>query len=809
MSKELDLTRKLNSSWVYVLPSQLACFLVAVCLVSSQINPCDATSVSLGSSLTFILLTMGIGIFAAIDSVLTPSGIGFQPVVFKSQSGSLCHIQNRTVNGRALLCSAFVLFGFWLWLCTTLVPGRGNARFAYNGCWQWIAQGILTLSIVRLSSRYRIASTLIALMLSSAAGTVAYTSYQYFISMPALRQRFATDPNSLFAELGAVAGSSEAMQLSNRLASLEPTGPFALTNSLAGLMAIWLVFLVLLLGSQAAAHSVLSRMGRVNGTALRVNWISTFLSVGLMGSFFVTLLLTKSRSAWLATIVCLLASGFFHPTLRQGGRAFAKRFRHWMAAFATLCILSIGGVLIRDPMIVAEAGKSLSYRFDYWRGAIALIRAEPWTGYGVANFQQNYNRVKVITASESPADPHNFVFETAAAGGLPLLAILIAILTILFLKMLELSRSQREHSEGPLGGKAKSINSTFIGGFFGCVGILLFGLFNSDGDTLVSSILFIGVACLAFVLIERSHWLTDDQQIRFVSLLSASVMFVHLLASGGWMQPGVMNSVCVLVGIAFGTYSIKIDNVEKTPSGRVQLSGVFGLLIMTIAAVDFARTMCMPVLSSAAIVSAVSNNPTAVQEPSQWLEIVKIDPFDLDLPSLAANRCVEVLQRSDLSSTTRQKYNDVFDACCKEYVKRDPNQWTSYAECGKWNAVLAESERNQGGELSSLISRIELANDFFAKAADLYPSSVQTQLQAAVGALWCGKNTEAKLFISQAENIDQQTQHTDRKLAAAVVFFPKQLETAFAPLERHAKIEKQPGYAKGEPILQWLRTNVP
>ena len=811
MSKELDLTRKLNPSWVYQLPSQVACFLLGICLFSSQINPCDATSVSLGSSLTFILLVMGIGILVAIDSVLTPM-----------EQGSGKSIR--------LLSVAFAVFGLWLWLCTTLVPGRGNARFAYNGCWQWIAQGILTLSIVRLCTRYRIASTLITLMLSSAAGTVAYASYQYFISMPGLRQRFASDPNSLFAELGAVAGSSEAMQLSNRLASLEPTGPFALTNSLAGLMATWLVFLVVLLGSQAAAHSVLSGVARVKETALKISVrhllrgtrplgalhkrcltliFSMILGVGLMGGFFVTLLLTKSRSAWLATIVCLLAAGFFHPTLRQSGWAFAKRFRHWIAAIATLCILSIGGILIRDPMIVAEAGKSLSYRFDYWRGAIALIRAEPWTGYGVANFQQNYNRVKVITASESPADPHNFVFETAAAGGLPLLAILFAILTILFLKMLNLNCSQIEHGKSPFAVKAKPINATGFGGFFGCIGVLLFGLFNSDGDTLISSVLFVGVAGLVFVLIERLRWLADDQQIGIVCLLSALVMFVHLLASGGWMQPGLMNSVCVLVGLAFGTSSVQFDNNRKTPSGRFQLSCGFGLLFMTIAAADFARTMCIPVLGSAAILSAVSNNPTAVQEPSQWLEIVKIDPFDLDLPSLAANRCVEVLQRNDLSTMTRQKYIDVLDACCKEYVKRDPNQWTSYIECGKWNAILAESERNRDGDKTSGISRKELARDFFAKAADLYPNSAQIQLQAAVGAVWCGKNTDAKRYISQAENIDQKTQHTDRKLAAAVVYFPKQLETDFAPLESHAKIEKQPGYAKGEPILQWLRTNVP
>ena len=605
-------------------------------------------------------------------------------------------------------------------------------------------------SIVRLSSRYRIAATLIALMLGSAAGTVAYASYQYFVSMPALRQRFASDPNSLFAEMGAVAGSSEAMQLSNRLASLEPTGPFALTNSLAGVMATWLVFLVVLLGSRAAAHSVLSGEAKVKGSALKISVrhllrknrplgalhkrcltliFSMILGVGLMGSFFVTLLLTKSRSAWLATILCLLAAGFFHPTLRQSGWAFAKRFRHWMAAVSTLCILSIGGILIRDPLIVAEAGKSLSYRFDYWRGAIALIRAEPWTGYGVANFQQNYNRVKVITASESPADPHNFVFETAAAGGLPLLAILVAILSILFLKMLDLCRSRIVHCESPFGVKANPINAIVIGGFFGCIGVLLFGLFNSDGDTLISSILFVGVAGLVFEFIKRLHWLYDDQQVGVVCLLSASVMLVHLLASGGWMQPGMMNSVCVLVGLAFGTSSIQVDNDRKASVGRFQLASVLGLLFMTLAAADFARTMCMPVLGSAAIISAVSNNPAAVQEPSQWLEIVKIDPFDLDLPSLAANRCVEVLQRSDLSMTTRQKYLDVFDACCKEYVKRDPNQWTSYAECGKWNAVLAESERIRDGEKTSVVSRKELASDFFAKAADLHPSSAQIQFK--------------------------------------------------------------------------------
>ncbi len=794
MSNELNRTRTHNNSWIYQLPSQLACFLLAVCLVTAQINPCDATSVALGSSLSFISLAMGIGFLVALDSLLTPC-----------EQGTGKQIQ--------WLRLAFAIFGIWLWLCTTFVPGRGNARFAYNGCWQWISEGILALSIARLCSRLRIAASLIALMLGCAAGTVAYASYQYFIGMPAFRERFASDPDFLLREIGAVAGTSEAMQLANRLASLEPTGPFALTNSLAGLMAVWLVFLVVLFGSQAAANFDLSRVRRVTWTVRSNTWLSLLLGAGLIASFFVTLLLTKSRSAWLATIFGLLVACFFHPTLRQSGWDFAKRFRQSLALIATLCLVVVGGILVRDPMILTESGKSLSYRFDYWRGAVTLIQEEPWMGYGVANFQQNYNRVKVITASESPAEPHNFVLETACAGGLPLLATLSAILVILLLKMRELSRLRPENAASPFGSKTHSIDADrwaiLSGGIGSCIGIVFFGLFFSDDDSLTSSILFVCVAGWVFCLIERLQWEVNDEQIAVACLISASVMFFHLLASGGWMQPGVMNSICVLVGLSFGLPSLQFENCRQTAGRCHWLVPLAGLLFVMMASADFVKTMCLPVLGSAEIVSSVSNNPTGIREPSEWLEIIKMDPFDLDLPVLAANQCVEVLRRGDLSSSTRQKVVDVFDACCQECLKRDPNQWIPNAECGKWNAILADSELMRDGEKASAIARKELAYGYFSKAAELYPNSAQTQLQAAVGATWCGKNSAAKRYMNQVEKIDRETPHTDRKLSAVVVYFPMHLAVTTAPLENQAQVEKQPGYAKGEPTMRWLRTNVP
>ena len=113
------------------------------------------------------------------------------------------------------------------------------------------------------------------------------------------------------------------------------------------------------------------------------------------------------------------------------------------------------------------------------------------------------------------------------------------------------------------------------------------------------------------------------------------------------------------------------------------------------------------------------------------------------------------------------------------------------------------------GEKASAIARKELAYGYFSKAAELYPNSAQTQLQAAVGATWCGKNSAAKRYMNQVEKIDRETPHTDRKLSAVVVYFPMHLAVTTAPLENQAQVEKQPGYAKGEPTMRWLRTNVP
>lgn len=274
------------------------------------------------------------------------------------------------------------------------------------------------------------------------------------------------------------------------------------------------------------------------------------------------------------------------------------------------------------------------------------------------------------------------------------------------------------------------------------------------------------------------------------------------------MQPGVMNSVCVFVGLAFGMTSSQLANSTQL-KGKLSSYPLLGLAIGILAMADFARTTYLPRLRVSEFSVLDSRNPFAGREPSQWLDLVKFDPFDPELPKLAAYQCVEELRRSDLSASVRQKYADMLDEFCADYLKRDPNHWIPYMESGRWYAFLADrySKSDQTKDLAFAAKR--LAFKYFCSAAEFYPNSAQTRLQAAVGAVWCGETREAHFQVEKAAEIDRETPHADRKISGVVVFFPKELDTSDSPVEKDAWVAASDGDAKGEPILRWLRINVP
>src|SRR4030095_7640897 len=85
--------------------------------------------------------------------------------------------------------------------------------------------------------------TLVAAMIWLTALQALLGVNQYFISFPAQRRAYDADPEQFLRDNGQPLDkdSPQRMQFENRLKSTEPFGTFSLANSLAGLLAPWLV----------------------------------------------------------------------------------------------------------------------------------------------------------------------------------------------------------------------------------------------------------------------------------------------------------------------------------------------------------------------------------------------------------------------------------------------------------------------------------------------------------------------------------------------------------------------------------------
>ena len=193
------------------------------------------------------------------------------------------------------------------------------------------------------------------------------------------------------------------------LGSREPTGPFALANTLAG---------VLLFGAVLCAG--LWRGGRPATVA------AALAAAGLVG----VLLLTKSRTGYVG-----LAAGLaVWAAARRSGGAGRANPRRALPAAAVAGALLIGGVIAAtaagqlDREVLSEAPRSLAVRGYYWTGTLRALAERPLLGVGPANLRPFYLRHRGPAAGEAIISPHDLPLDLWASGGLlaPLLAAALA-----------------------------------------------------------------------------------------------------------------------------------------------------------------------------------------------------------------------------------------------------------------------------------------------------------------------------------------------------------------------------------------------
>lgn len=210
-------------------------------------------------------------------------------------------------------------------------------------------------------------------------------------------------------------GAAEETFRRRLLDSTEAIGPFALANSLGGFLAAVLVLLL-----AAIWNGLKPRADH------QVPWGSVIVPFGWAIVIGYSLVLTKSRTAWVA----VAAGAFWYLVVSAKANSTAVSQwggGKWKAATKPVLALGIlavgllaagiaGGAIDREVLL--ESPRSLRFRLMYWVGTLDLLKDRWLFGTGPGNFRNAYLQHKMPEASEQILDPHNLILDTYASAGL-------------------------------------------------------------------------------------------------------------------------------------------------------------------------------------------------------------------------------------------------------------------------------------------------------------------------------------------------------------------------------------------------------
>ncbi len=421
----------------------------------------------------------------------------------------------------------------------------GHPRPAVNMIWEWVALGLGFILTRQVLPRGPCVRAVAAVMVALAVGLSGYGVYQYAWELPATRAEYRRHPEKVLREAGLDLAADPAMRrkFEDRLNSPEPIATFALTNSLAGFLAPWLVVLI---GLGTAGWPV---QNGPTPAGLRVCQGGVALAAALVAG---CLILTMSRSAYLAAALglVLVAAGAV--------RSWRQRWRLVAGAAVVVAVLATAAVVTGglDASVFTQAGRSLTVRLDYWRATMAMIADHLWLGVGPGNFQAEYTRYKLPAAAEEVAEPHNFVLEVWATAGTPAVIALAAVLGRFgWMVAKAIPRSTQEMGRvSPSALAASGTLPDWGPPLFAAVGGLVgypVGLLAGWTASAPSSAAGVGLAMVLATgtLATLWPWTLRGRLPAWLPGLAVGVLAVNLLAAGAMGFPGVAGSLWLLVAL--------------------------------------------------------------------------------------------------------------------------------------------------------------------------------------------------------------------------------------------------------------------
>ncbi|QDU29387.1 O-Antigen ligase [Anatilimnocola aggregata] len=730
----------------YVRPAILA---IATALLVSTPLVASESIVSEGTGASWYILWLALALFSLLGSVIS---------VEANRRWAWPDLWIAVIVGWHLLSAA---------LCD------GNERHAWNAAWQWVAYGALAIVMRQQLLTGQETRAIVVVMMLLAVAVSLHAFYQYSVTQPALRNEFKKNPQAILQQMDVSADAAGPLLTlaENRINSLEPVGEFALTNSLAGFLLPWMLV------AFALAFWLVQK-----GESLPT--VTVFIAIAVI--VFAVLILTKSRTAWLA------AAGGCGLILMFGRRSGWQLDWRWPAGIAAVVLLlGLGAVATNglDAEVLSESPKSVLYRLQYWRATAAMIGDHPWLGVGPGNFQERYAGHKLPEASETIADPHNFLLEVWSTAGTPALLALVALIFTTAWQLARQSNSEladsavtvasRDEQEGA-SGRQISTFGILVGAFVGLMlaGLLGFIVFDPLETTRTSFdprdtalglpvVWITGFLSFGLGIYLLGNWIDRGDLPRSAIVIALVALLVNLLAAGAAIYPGVVNSAWLLWAIAMRGNQSESSASQQSPavlnlqSPQQAINWILaGLCFVALIACNY--TEYVPVMASQQLLANASEERQAgrMSLAVEYIEqAIAADPW-----SSTARRFLANLQFGawlvNPSSRNWKQFVDAMD----EFEKSSPHHFTQHQQRGDW--LLFASRRIKNTDLLAESARA------YETAVKCYPNNAFLRAQLAAVYDEQGRKADASEAAKRAAELDALCPHVEQKLEQRMLYDP-------------------------------------
>jgi len=294
--------------------------------------------------------------------------------------------------GLGIFCAAAVISGI-------AAPDKRGAISDFAGLVAPLLMALLLVQILDSQSKVKLLLALIA-----ALGVVsAYRCWEQYPESEHLIEFYEQGPDVTLAQQQIVPNSLEHFQFEHRLYSKDISGFFTTSNS-AGSFA--------LLASFAAIVLFIGRFKNPNSDSLGSAWLimrGIAVAIVIFG-----LVITRSKGAIIAS---LFAAAMFVIYLCLG--SWLKVHKKAVLIICLLLALAGTGVVVWYGLAHGRlpGGNSMLVRWQYWQASMKMYADHLFTGVGPGNFAHFYPHYKPASASESVANPHNFILSILTQYG--------------------------------------------------------------------------------------------------------------------------------------------------------------------------------------------------------------------------------------------------------------------------------------------------------------------------------------------------------------------------------------------------------